>query len=650
MTDFTIIARPADDLAWFFFCLIAGIFLLAIILAAAARRDIRKAKAQDDLHDDMYLGSDSLGAIKENLRPASLAVALALPSVELVVGLLGTFIGICLAIYGASDALSVESGTSLTSAEQMTRLAEQSSALQDMLKRIGLQFQTSIWGICANLLTRLAVHLVGEQPLSVKATEVKENLSKARQTEAQRTEATRKKEMKYLGTLANAARHVDAHRTHVLVNLTGIFETTKGLQAGQTASQETLDTLVKRVEALEKSQRSNLVNIRNGLDANQQSLSKHHEKLLAANKRIATLLTQADKSRAEQHQSLAEQFAQQHEHSVQQSKRRDAQSAQLLEQIATLQTASTADATRIVDAVQELRNRLASIPKEIERLAEQIDKVKDAGEKMAGAAQALDGSAQSLQGAAQDLKRSLNESVEDLGRTVTSVKDALDETIQQMQDRIAEELQSLGTSLETHLSELQASQTQTFEAVEQTLQELNKAVRSIAPHLEASLDKMETALAEVLAGINQSLTEQLAQLRDAQRQNATELREASQADAERMRAVIANVHGALDTLKESLHGRLGELASIAKQMDASIEGNQFAITKLKSQLGELTKATLEMEEAAHKANLRLDDLAGDGDLGIGEQVQEICTAIRSVAASVEELRTLATDAGGDRHG
>lgn len=676
MTGFDIIARPADDLAWAFFWLILGIFLVAIVLAFIARLRIRTEKSKDDLHDDMYIGSDSLGAIKEQLRPWQLAVALALPSVELVVGLLGTFIGICLAISGASDALSVGSGDTLTSAQQMARLGEQSSALQDMLGRIGLQFQTSIWGISANLLTRLAVYLVGEWSLSDKAKEVKHNLSESRQKEAEEAVRVRREELDYLKSMAVAARDAGPHRIAVCANFQELVQATQALRKEHSAANETLSTLTERIEALRKSQESRLQRIsndlvisRNGLATAMgqhsaelrteleevgvgmrravgevgKDLSGHHASLLQENKRLSRVLIDDREAQAGRHLEIVTQLALQPQEVAEQGRRLDLRAASLLHRLGALEAAGKADAKCVVAAVGELRSRLESIPREIERLTSQIDKVAEAGDQMANAAVALDSSAQSLRGAAEDLKRSLAASVEELGATVQSVKEALEVTIRELRNGIAGQLKNLGASLEGHLSELDKSQQQTFAAVGQTLKELDRAVQSIAPHLEISLKQMERALAGVMDEVNQSLTKQLTLLRNAQAQSAKELRMSSTEGAERMRSVVTDVSGALSSLKETLDVRLGELKSSAGEMNELSSQNRIALTKLKNTLDDLVETTKSMNKAAEAASLRLDDLTGDANEGIGEQMMDIGQEIKRVGEHLKSLRSMTGD-------
>lgn len=145
---------PQTSLDWFFFCLLVGWFIFSLFAAQKAKSNI-----------DHRIHSSHFKNIKASVTELSTALRHPMwdhvienaPSFALVLGLLGTFLGIGLAIQGAGNILA-EMNSNATSATDMRQTI---GNLSPMLAEIGLKFKSSAWGILVHIALRIAIPAFG---------------------------------------------------------------------------------------------------------------------------------------------------------------------------------------------------------------------------------------------------------------------------------------------------------------------------------------------------------------------------------------------------------------------------------------------------------------------------------------------------------
>lgn len=145
---------PHTTLDWFFFSLLLG--WLAFSLVAAK-------KAKNNVHQRIH--SSHFTNIKASFTELSTAlrdpkwdhIVENAPGFALVLGLLGTFLGIGLAISGAGQILA-DMNSGATSATDMRQTI---GNLSPMLAEIGLKFKCSAWGIIVHIALRLIIPVFG---------------------------------------------------------------------------------------------------------------------------------------------------------------------------------------------------------------------------------------------------------------------------------------------------------------------------------------------------------------------------------------------------------------------------------------------------------------------------------------------------------
>lgn len=146
---------PNTILDWFFFSLLIGWTCVALYAAKQSKSTL-----------DVRINSSHFKNIKSSV--AELSAASRHPiwdhildnaaGFALVLGLLGTFLGIGLAIQGAGSILADMNSSSATNATDMRQTI---GNLSPMLAEIGLKFKSSAWGILTHIILRIAIPAFG---------------------------------------------------------------------------------------------------------------------------------------------------------------------------------------------------------------------------------------------------------------------------------------------------------------------------------------------------------------------------------------------------------------------------------------------------------------------------------------------------------
>ncbi|MGE6342150.1 hypothetical protein [Psychrobacter sp. R86515] len=156
---------PKTELDWIFFLAIAFCFVITIISTFIVRRSIDKAldtsSASESFTDEAnisnYLANDKWDKVFENGA-----------GFVLILGLLGTFLGIGLAIQDASKV--IVSLNSFSNGAATSNAMDTVGKLAPVLSDIGTKFKISAWGIGSHILIRLIVPFFGIETIRQKFT------------------------------------------------------------------------------------------------------------------------------------------------------------------------------------------------------------------------------------------------------------------------------------------------------------------------------------------------------------------------------------------------------------------------------------------------------------------------------------------------
>ncbi|MEQ1602790.1 MAG: hypothetical protein ABL885_13605 [Methylophilaceae bacterium] len=151
---FEFLSPQAEPLQLGFFLLILVMMLVTISATHWYARDASWAKkwnngTLDDLNDDLDIDHGSVTDLWHAVETSPEKLAEIMPGLLLVVGLLGTFLGLGLALNHASNILGQSNALSAAGA------ADSMQQLTGMMHGLGTKFKTSTWGITGFLLLKI---------------------------------------------------------------------------------------------------------------------------------------------------------------------------------------------------------------------------------------------------------------------------------------------------------------------------------------------------------------------------------------------------------------------------------------------------------------------------------------------------------------
>lgn len=154
---------PVDLLQGCFFLIIFGLVISACVLVFVNAKQKNweinwKNNTKDDPTDDLNMGHGSIMELSEIVATKSEKFAEALPNIALIIGLLGTFWGIGIALNSAASVLRN------TDADYLSMIPK----MLPMLDGMGAQFKSSIYGIMAFLLMNIWLNWKGKKKQRVR--------------------------------------------------------------------------------------------------------------------------------------------------------------------------------------------------------------------------------------------------------------------------------------------------------------------------------------------------------------------------------------------------------------------------------------------------------------------------------------------------
>lgn len=195
--------RPEPEyLQVFFFVLIASSVIFTLLMLrrhatpASWERNWQGAGRDQDLSQTLDAEHGSVNDLSHAVATRSEQLAEAMPGVLLIVGLLGTFIGLGMALDHASNILSQSQAAAGAADGAMPDL-------MDMMKGLGTKFKTSTWGIIAFLTLKLCSARMGvdDRRLRWCVARMKAQLDRERHDQLARAEAAQRQLVDAIGEM-----------------------------------------------------------------------------------------------------------------------------------------------------------------------------------------------------------------------------------------------------------------------------------------------------------------------------------------------------------------------------------------------------------------------------------------------------------------
>lgn len=431
--------------------------------------------------DALNNGADHLDVEHGSVNEISAAVASPaekmadiMPGILLILGLLGTFLGLGIALNKASDILIDANSAGMDNAM---------SNLMGMMEGLGTKFKTSTWGIMAYLILKACAAGLGydEKRLRWCAQQMKQVFDQSREQKRAEHEET---QLQYLAALQglNDRMQVESEATR---------QSLSKLSSGMESFLQTLIDQGKTAAQQSKLLETNLVQLADVSRSNQQQLMKG---LQDASSRICH---ESEISRRENYSLFTEVIAactkisKQGDNAEQQ---RATQNAQLMEThklLQGIQKDRVTDGKALLAQGQQQVTELATTRKSLQHFIDinssNLSAIQYSAEKMSSAAQEMGDSAGDLQQVIGDFRTGITD-------MLGTVKIDLGSTITQMGESFSENMESISASMANATDGISTAVTDLSQNVGSTMSEVRISIdQSMKTQREAQREFMITS-------------------------------------------------------------------------------------------------------------------------------------------------------------
>ncbi|WP_413530334.1 hypothetical protein [Rahnella inusitata] len=431
--------------------------------------------------DALNNGADHLDVEHGSVNEISAAVASPaekmadiMPGILLILGLLGTFLGLGIALNKASDILIDANSAGMDNAM---------SNLMGMMEGLGTKFKTSTWGIMAYLILKACAAGLGydEKRLRWCAQQMKQVFDQSREQKRAEHEET---QLQYLAALQglNDRMQVESEATR---------QSLSKLSSSMESFLQTLIDQGKTAAQQSKLLETNLVQLADVSRNNQQQLMKG---LQDASSRICH---ESEISRRENHSLFTDVIAactkisKQGDNGEQQ---RATQNAQLMEThklLQGIQKDRVTDGKALLAQGQQQVTELATTRKSLQHFIDtnssNLSAIQYSAEKMSSAAQEMGDSAGDLQQVIGDFRTGITD-------MLGTVKTDLGSTIAQMGESFSENMESISASMANATDGISTAVTDLSQNVGSTMSEVRISIdQSMKTQREAQREFMITS-------------------------------------------------------------------------------------------------------------------------------------------------------------
>lgn len=607
-----------------FFVIIAALFVATWI--ALAKNANSRAWQQNWQGKKLDSEHSSLTDLSYAVATKSEKAADVMPGVILIIGLLGTFIGLGLALDKASLILS---------SADMNNMDNSMSQLMGMMEGLGTKFKTSTWGLIAFLLLKVIAAKNGydDRRLNWCSQRVKEDLEQARQDKIDQDKS-------YQSALLEKISHL----TQSLVDSQGknqkVFS--EGYLELQQEHSRNSDKLLARIE-------------QNALDlsSTQKEIHTQHLELMKvlSDKQVKVL----EQSKADQRtlvEGISNQFSinfdalmtkfQHHYTDYKQSHLESSERvgeqicASIFKQQEMVTAAVDKNSQYLAETAKESKEMRKAMESFVKKNLETVESLNQSAQGMANAAGTIGQSATALESVIKTLNKEMNAIMSklknDLGETIGNMDQSfnqsmskmsanLAQTIGDMNDSFKQNMGEMSSNLATATDNISTSITSLSEAVNETMNSVEKAISEslelqtkssmnftiTSKHLNENITRM-TELVEQLKG---DIVSGLQAVSDSNR-NVTSLNRKSSdnlAKADEQAELLTQVIGSLNTQTsdfiQSARYLVDDSSKLREAIQQAIELNKNSSTAFKANLGEISQHLSQLTELA-KASANAD--------------------------------------------
>lgn len=590
-----------DMLSTVFVILLVGLSMVTIfcLLKSANEENWEKNWNGEHLEGSASLDSEhgSVHELAEAVSTKSEQVADIMPSMLLVLGLLGTFIGLGIALNSASDVLAHANTSGMDNAM---------ANLMSLMEGLGAKFKTSTWGLLCFITLNILFNVIGfkEKRLAWVIAKVKQE-TKIKNAQKVKLEQDRYNELLQSVVDFNKKMQASNQTQQELLNknLKIQFEGLKAnLGAVQAIEQQLKQGFEQYIQQLQHTSQNQIVELQNIISTNESlvELSKNNSQ---------DLIQSLNYQNQEVVKTLNEGF-QQH---IEQLRNDSQQHISELQNIVTsnqaIQNASEITTNELKNVVQSLTDGFNDNSAQLKKGSEQslselkkiadynkqtqqamkdfVDKtvssmasIGDSADKMGESAQAVGKSATDLNGVVQTLKS-------ELGDVMSMIKKDLGETISDMSDNFKENITEMSASIQQNMTEMSESMSNATKGIESAVGNLStnvgQTMSEVTQTIGKSMDLQEKSAREFMI-TSTSLNEQILAMTNLVQQLSDDIVGSLKSVAENGRR-MDNIGRKLEGFAEFIENLSMTNPQIVEKLDRIVDSNQNTHQSL-SKLGE----------------------------------------------------------------
>lgn len=590
-----------DMLSTVFVILLVGLSMVTIfcLLKSANEENWEKNWNGEHLEGSASLDSEhgSVHELAEAVSTKSEQVADIMPSMLLVLGLLGTFIGLGIALNSASDVLAHANTSGMDNAM---------ANLMSLMEGLGAKFKTSTWGLLCFITLNILFNVIGfkEKRLAWVIAKVKQE-TKIKNAQKVKLEQDRYNELLQSVVDFNKQMQASNQTQQELLNqnLKIQFEGLKAnLGAVQAIEQQLKQGFEQYIQQLQHTSQNQIVELQNIISTNESlvELSKNNSQ---------DLIQSLNYQNQEVVKTLNEGF-QQH---IEQLRNDSQQHISELQNIVTsnqaIQNASEITTNELKNVVQSLTDGFNDNSAQLKKGSEQslselkkiadynkqtqqamkdfVDKtvssmasIGDSADKMGESAQAVGKSATDLNGVVQTLKS-------ELGDVMSMIKKDLGETISDMSDNFKENITEMSASIQQNMTEMSESMSNATKGIESAVGNLStnvgQTMSEVTQTIGKSMDLQEKSAREFMI-TSTSLNEQILAMTNLVQQLSDDIVGSLKSVAENGRR-MDNIGRKLEGFAEFIENLSMTNPQIVEKLDRIVDSNQNTHQSL-SKLGE----------------------------------------------------------------
>lgn len=470
-----------DGLSLFFFILLTSLFLITLItvwLSAKPENWEYNWLAEDG---DNNLGSEygSVHELSEAIATKSEKFASVAPSMLLIIGLLGTFVGLGIALNKASEVLA--------SADTMSNMDNAMTQLMGLMEGLGAKFKTSTYGLFYFIVLNLVFQLLknyDNERLTWVINKVKEEDDLNKSQAIQAKEQKHQELLQGLSHVANAiqignqgfAAHIQALQDTQTQTHQEFLTTFKEVHNAQI---QALDNHTQAITLTQKEQLSTLQSLE------RKSVSQHDQLLQFLQSAFATYQTLQSTSEAFKTSlltTLKEEFGKNSE---------------------ILQNSSKNNITELQKIATYNQQTQKSMQDFVEQTVSSMSSIGTSADKMAESAKEVGNSAQGLNEVVQNLKSELESVMQmiksDLGETITNMGNNFETNMAKMSENMSEATQGISTAV----GNLSTNVEQTMTTVSETISKSMELQEASSREFTVTSETLNVNINEMTGLVNQ---------------------------------------------------------------------------------------------------------------------------------------------------